>query len=188
MMTTVFDIDDETTAAEVASLLLDGKVGILPCDTIYGLSAIANEATADEIFQIKRRPQSKSLITLMSLEAAAASELDIPDDILSTWPAPLTAIVNGKDGATHAVRVPADSFIQRVLAISGPIWSTSVNFSGERSLVTFDDIYPVFNNIVSFIVRKKESKDSALPSTLIDCTVHPYRIIRQGAFDASALI
>lgn len=187
-MTTIFDIDDESTVEKVSVLLKQGRVGVLPCDTIYGLSAIANDAAAEEIFEIKRRPKSKNLITLMSLESAKESELDIPEDIVSIWPAPLTAIVNGRDGSTHAVRVPADSFIQKILSLSGPIWSTSVNFSGEKSLVTFDDIYPVFNNKVDFIVRRKESKESALPSTLIDCTVHPYRILRQGAYDASALI
>lgn len=188
MTTMVFNAEDRDTAEKVASLLSEGAVGVLPCDTIYGLSGIADEKSAARIYEIKRRPASKNLITLMSLDQIASSGLSVPDSVMQAWPAPLTAIVSGADGATHAVRVPADSFIQRVLSLSAPLWSTSVNFSGEKSLVTFDDIYPVFSGIVDFIVRKEDTHASSLPSTLIDCTVAPFRLIRQGAYDASSLI
>lgn len=188
MTTMIFNAEDRDTAAAVAALLAEGAVGVLPCDTIYGLSGIADETSAARIYEIKRRPASKNLITLMSMEQVASSDLAVPESVMNAWPAPLTAIVEGLDGATHAVRVPADSFIQQVLSLSAPLWSTSVNFSGERSLITFDDIFPVFNGAVDFIVRKEDTNASSLPSTLLDCTVRPFRVIRQGAYDASALI
>ena len=101
---------------------------------------------------------------------------------MDRWPAPLTAIVRDREsGLTHAVRVPSDSFIQEVLRISGPIYSTSVNFSGEKSLLTFEDILPVFESLVDFIV-KDPSVSGGMPSTLIDATSVPYRVLRQGAY------
>lgn len=188
MTTMIFDAADKKTPERVAVLLSAGAVGVLPCDTIYGLSGIADEKSAARIYEIKMRPASKNLITLMSLKQVSASGLIVPETVMKAWPAPLTAIVPDREGTTHAVRVPADDFIQKVLSLSAPLWSTSVNFSGEQSLVTFDDIFPVFDGLVDFIVRKEDTNASSLPSTLIDCSVSPFRLIRQGAYDASALI
>ena len=79
-------------AEEVGQRLSAGQVGILPCDTIYGLSAKVGEEWAERLYEIKKRPQSKSFIMLMTLEQVKASSLSVPDDILSRWPAPLTAV------------------------------------------------------------------------------------------------
>ena len=186
-MTTIFDINDGNTLKEVASLLKMGKVGVLPCDTIYGLSALANEKSEERIYEIKRRPKAKNFITLMTKEQAI-STFDIPKAIVNSWPAPLTAIVKGEDEKTHAIRVPNDNFILSLLEETGPLWSTSVNFSGSPSLLTFEEIYKTFSPLVDFIVRKEDILSSSLPSTIIDCTVHPFKLVRMGAFDASSLI
>ncbi len=168
-------------AYEVGERLKGGEVGIFPCDTIYGLCGRVSEETASRLYEIKRRPASKSFITLMSLEDLLSSSLTVPEDLLSRWPAPLTAILLDSDGSTKAVRVPSDPFVQSVIAVSGPIYSTSVNFSGEKSLLTFSDILPVFSSSVDFIVNDPETK-GGMASTLIDATVKPYKIIRQGSY------
>ena len=168
-------------AGEVGERLRRGEVGIFPCDTIYGLCGIVGEHIAERLYEIKRRPASKSFITLMSIENVKNSTLSVPQDILSRWPAPLTAILKESDGSTKAVRVPADPFVQSVIAISGPIYSTSVNFSGEKSLLTFEDILPVFSETVDFIVNDPDTK-GGMASTLIDATTYLYKIIRQGAY------
>lgn len=169
------------TAAEVGRRLSEGQVGIVPCDTIYGLCGRADEERAERIYQIKRRPHSKSFITLMTLSQVGEAGLAVPEDILSRWPAPLTAIVAGSDGTTHAVRVPSDPFLQKLLAVSGPIFSTSVNFSGEKSLLTFEDILPVFQDQVDFIVEAK-GMGGGMASTLVDATCAPFKVLRQGAY------
>ena len=84
------------------------------------------------------------------------------------------------EGGTIAVRVPDDGYLLSLLPVSGPIFSTSVNLSGESSLLTYDEIIPVFGESVDFIVRDIEAGGS-VASTLIDATVKPYKVIRQGA-------
>ena len=180
-MAVIIEKSEKGSAERVGELLSAGKVGVLPCDTIYGLSGCVSEENAERLYEIKRRPKSKSFITLMSMGDLAASSLIVPDDLMRRWPAPLTAILGDRDGNTHAVRVPDDSYIQRILGISGPIYSTSVNFSGEKSLLTFEDILPVFDSLVDFIV-KDPSVSGGMPSTLIDATSEPYRVLRQGAY------
>ena len=48
----------ERCAARAGGLLKEGKCGILPCDTIYGLSGIADRERAERLYEIKRRPLS----------------------------------------------------------------------------------------------------------------------------------
>ncbi len=186
-MSAVIVKKDVRDVRKVAEMLAAGMVGVFPCDTIYGLNAKADERMAERLYEIKRRPQNKSFITLMTVEQLKASTLVVPEDLLSVWPAPLTAILADGNGTTHAVRVPSDPYLAALLPLSGPLYSTSVNFSGEKSLLSFSDIRPVFADLVDFIVED-DLVAGGLPSTLIDCTKSPRKILRQGAFDASCLL
>ncbi len=171
----------ESISNNIGQRLLKGEVGIFPCDTIYGLCAKVSEENASRIYQIKKRPENKSFIQLMDKRQIEQQGLVVPEDIISLWPAPFTAIVYDKSGSTVALRVPNDSFILSILPISGPIYSTSVNFSGSPSLQDPEDIINSFSSLVDFIVVKKDL-EKGLSSTLIDVTKKPYRIIRQGAY------
>lgn len=185
MKTMIFDINDDIDV--LIDALLHKKVGAMPCDTIYGLSAIANEETADRIFELKKRPQNKNLITLTDF-GHLDSGLIVPEVLHDIWPAPLTAILARKDGGkTVAVRIPSDPFILEVVKSVGPIWSTSCNISGQPSLNSFDEIVKVFGGEADFIV-KKEMRAGGMASTLVDFTSSPCRVLRQGAFDFSPFI
>lgn len=180
--------NDASSLDEVVRMLKSGCVGVIPADTIYGLSACAHSRSAERIYEIKERPQNKSLITLASLEWLEGSGLEVPSVLYSHWPCPLTAILRAVDGTTHAVRVPDDAYIQAIVAAVGPIWSTSVNISGQASLSRAEDIERVFAGKIDFLVRKRDEEEAGLPSTLVDCTSKPFRVLRQGVYDASALL
>lgn len=172
---------DDSKASEIGLRLKSGEVGIFPCDTIYGICATSSEENSERIYQIKKRPQNKSFITLMTKKQLIQSDLIVPDDLLELWPAAFTAILANKDGVTTAVRVPSDKFLLSLMEFSGPIFSTSVNISGEPSLQNSDDIIRTFSDSVDFILEKKNLVPG-MSSTLIDATKRPYRIIRQGAY------
>lgn len=165
----------------IAERLKRGEVGIFPCDTIYGICACVCEESAERIYEIKHRPQSKSFIELMTKSDIDRRGLMVDEELLSRWPAPFTAIVKNSEGSTTAVRVPSDEFLQGLLKLTGPIYSTSVNYSGEMSLLTFDDILPVFEDSVDFIVRHP-SLVPGQSSTLINAIEKPYKVIRQGKY------
>ncbi len=167
---------------EVAERLKAGEICALPCDTIYGISSIVTPSCAERIYEIKERPQSKSFIVLMTRDQVEKSGLIVPEDILALWPCSLTAVLSSPDGGTTAVRVPSDSFLQALLPLSGPIYSTSVNISGSASLLTYSEIEKVFGGRLDFIV-KDENIRGGMSSTLVDATKKPYRIIRQGSYE-----
>ena len=175
------------TLDTISSIIRDGGVAILPCDTIYGLCA-AYGIGEKPLMEIKGRERNKAFLVLATLEQAKMLCTDIPEDILASWPAALTVILNAKDGGTIAVRVPNDSFLQSVLNQTGcPIYSTSVNISGEQSLTSFSAICRRFESLVDVVVRGDENQ-GRVPSTLIDATIKPYRLVRQGLYDANALL
>ncbi len=173
---------------QVAQLLNEGCVGVIPADTIYGISSRADSSGAARIYEVKRRPASKNLIMLASLDWIERSGFEVPEVLYDIWPAPLTAILRAPDGSTQAIRVPADDFIQSLTAVCGPIWSTSCNISGMPSLTRAEDIRKTFGISLDFIVEKRREDAGGLPSTLVDFTSGGCRILRQGAYDASHLI
>ena len=172
----------EDNIGVVAERLKKGEICAVPCDTIYGLSGIVTPHCSERIYEIKERPKSKSFIVLMTKEQVRNSSLIVPDDILSLWPCPLTAILASPDGTTTAVRVPSDSYLQALLPLTGPIYSTSVNVSGSQSLIMFDEIEKAFGDKLDFIV-KDENVRGGMSSTMVDATKKPYRIIRQGSYE-----
>lgn len=186
MMTSIL-FKERLQADELAARLCTAEVGIFPVDTIYGIQALANEEGAEALYELKKRPKSKNFITLMTLEDLRKSDLIVPEELYAIWPAPLTCILADSTGKTHAVRVPTDPFLYEVLSYSGPIYSTSVNISGEPTLLTFDDISPVFDGKVNYILNT-EIKEPGRPSTLVDMTKTPHVLLRQGDYDAAALL
>ena len=67
MKTMIFDFD-ERNIEKISQLLAEDKVGAIPCDTIYGFCATSNNSTREKIYELKKRPQNKNLITLMNKE------------------------------------------------------------------------------------------------------------------------
>ncbi len=185
--TLVVDRADTSAIETTVGVLRHGGLAVLPCDTIYGLSGLV-DISETRLRNVKRRPETKPFILLATF--AMAREIcqgKLPDGLEETWPAPLTAILRDKKGGTTAVRVPADPFLQGVLEGCGrPIYSTSVNTSGEPPLLTFDGILEEFGGKVELMVRGPADQGTRA-STLIDCTKSPYAVLRQGAFDASWL-
>lgn len=189
------------SAQKAAKILLDGKIAVLPTDTVYGFSALAisgAEGTEGprksgldlKIDQIKKSPESKPLIELISdpLDIYKYTDQEIPSKLLQKWPGALTLLVKnnawykaltGRDAT--AFRCPGDEWLRRVIGLcGGPIYSTSVNFSGKPVLETEEDILRDFGGVVDLFVLDGDKKN-ALPSTLVSLLDGEPKVIRQGA-------
>ena len=192
---------DPASADAAAAVLLAGKIAILPTDTVYGFSAVAfsgvdgakgqQKSGLDlKIDQIKKSPESKPLIELISdpLDIYKYTDQEIPSKLLQKWPGALTLLVKnnawykaltGRDAT--AFRCPGDEWLRSVIGLcGGPIYSTSVNFSGKPVLETEEDILRDFGGVVDLFVRDGDKKN-ALPSTLVSLLDGEPKVIRQGA-------
>ena len=134
--------------------MADGRLVILPTETVYGLAAdAANPAAVAAIFEAKGRPRFNPLIAhVADLEAAArVAVLDERAMKLAHafWPGPLTIVAPFREGVcdlaragldTVAVRVPRHPLARAVLAdFGGPVVAPSANRSGRPSPTTYAD-------------------------------------------------
>ena len=190
---------EKESAQAAASVLLEGKVAVLPTDTVYGFSALALVPGADgpkksgldlKIDQIKKSPESKPLIELISepSDIRKYTDQEIPSKIMEKWPGALTGLVKNNDWykaltgrEATAFRCPGDEWLRQVISLcGGPIYSTSVNFSGKPVLETEAEISRDFGARVGLFVCDGDKKN-ALPSTLISLLDGEPKVIRQGA-------
>jgi L-threonylcarbamoyladenylate synthase len=61
-----------------------------------------------------------------------------------------------------------------------PIVGTSANFSGEKTPFTLEGLDKALIKLVDFVLEGK-TKGGGLASTVVDCTITPWKIIRQGS-------
>ncbi len=169
------------SAETAARFLSDGKLVIIPTDTIYGFSAIAPSGAA-RIFKAKGRDEGKPFIQLIARpeDISLYAETRKFTRLLSLWPGPVTVIVNVNSGGTVAFRCPGDAWLRKVIELTGsPIFSTSVNRAGESALGAIDEIVSEFGDVADLIVGSGDLV-SGKASTIVDASGPALRIIRQG--------
>jgi len=141
---------DDAGIALAAALLRAGATVALPTETVYGLAARADDATAvAAIYRAKGRPDFNPLIVHVP-GIAAARALAMLDEqaeqvAQAFWPGPLTLVLPLRPGAaiapavtaglpTIALRCPAHPLMRAVLEESGlPLAAPSANRSGAVS-------------------------------------------------------
>jgi L-threonylcarbamoyladenylate synthase len=174
-------------AADPASfdLLVDalrsGRAAIAPGDTMYGLVGIVPTAEG-ELRRLKGRGDDKPFLLLLRDESWLSRVTDetLPPRLARHWPGPLTVVLRARAGGTVAVRVPALPFLVRLLgAVDAPLYSTSVNRAGSPPLTKVDEMCREFEDAVALVYDGGDAPPGP-PSTLVDATTRPCRILRQG--------
>ena len=163
-------------------VLKNGGVVIIPTDTVYGFSGSVACATDNRIRKIKGREETKPFIQLIARpeDLQLYTNDTVPPELLSKWPGALTIIVNNKQGGTTAYRCPGDEWLREVIKeCSAPIYSTSVNRSGQPVLDEEAAIINEFTNEVDLIIKDGDKK-GAKPSTLVSVVDGSIKILRQG--------
>ena len=169
------------SAETAARFLSDGKLLILPTDTIYGFST-AVPSGSSAIVKAKGRDEGKPFIQLIASPGDIERYADTRDisRLVSLWPGPVTIIVNAYSGGTVAFRCPGDEWLRKVISMTGsPVFSTSVNRAGERALGRIGEIVSEFGNVADLIVDSGDLL-SGMASTIVDASGSQPRIIRQG--------
>ena len=176
---------------EIAHLLRDGKVVLLPTDTIYGLHTVAtDEAAVARIAEMKGREDEKPFIVLASsidqlAEIGIEADVDLLRRLNNIWPAPLTAILPlrqqiaaSRGASSLAVRIPALAWLRDLMTRTGPLVSTSANRSGEPPVespsLLSSDLQERVDAVIDGGPRTGE------PSAILDLTGTEPRFIREG--------
>jgi L-threonylcarbamoyladenylate synthase len=194
---------DEEKLAEAVRILREGGVVAFPTETFYGLGADArNEAAVEKIFRIKgrnfRNPLSvivandREVILLVEEIPAAAKVL-----MKTFWPGPLTLIFRAATsvssrltGGTGKIGIRVSSHpIARFLAagLAGPLTATSANLSGGPECSSADAVIRALGELPGSVIDGGETPGGA-GSTILDVTVFPPRILREGAIPRSLIL
>ena len=189
-------------AAQAASLLRQGKLVAVPTETVYGLAADATQERAVQAnYDAKGRPEAKPLNVLVDGMAMAETVCrDIPEDAYKLaeafWPGPLTMILWGNGalppivpagGATQGVRCPDHPDTLAVIKKLGrPLACPSANLSGQPSPKSADEVLAQLGGRIDAVLDGGPCT-VGVESTILDLTVTPYRILRQGGLSREAI-
>jgi len=175
--------DSEPRVAErLARLLAAGGVAIMPCDTIYGIVGAVPESEA-RIRGLKGRAE-KSFLQLIGGAGwlARFGALTLPEALAGYWPGPLT-IIFPVAGGSVALRVPSDPLLRDLLErLDRPLYSTSVNRSGQPALWRVAEILEQFEAAVDLVVDAGDLPGRQA-STIVDVGRHPFQVLRQGSLE-----
>lgn len=191
------DPDPEVLAA-AARRLLEGGIVAAPSDTVYGYLALPRSAEARErLGRLKGRP-GPFLVLVTAWEEARSWTRGVPDRtweaLDAVWPGPVTVILPtdpampGSENGGIGLRMPDSPFLTALLAAVGePLFSTSANRPGESAPLTAQEAAAACGG-EAVLVLDGGPAASREPSTVVDLTVHPPRIVRAGRGDASPLL
>jgi L-threonylcarbamoyladenylate synthase len=182
--------------------LLEGGLVAFPTDTLYGLAAAAsNDRAVRRLFEVKGRPPDRPLpILIESIDGADVIATDIPPVarrlMEAFWPGGLTLVLRRHPrfrslalagGETVAVRVPDHVVALELLRRLGePITGTSANLSGRPGPTTAEEVRRQLGDRVD-VIADGGPCPGGIESTVIDCTVDPPRLLREGAVPATLL-
>lgn len=171
----------EGKTRQIADILANKGLVIMPCDTIYGIVGIAPESE-NIIRELKGRNETKPFLLLIRKEwISRFTKIEIDKYFLDLWPGPLTLIVPGLKEKRLALRVPDDERLQNILSmLKEPLFSTSVNISGYESLYKSCDIEKEFGSEIDLFVDEGDLA-GGIPSTIVDISKKPYSLLREGA-------
>jgi L-threonylcarbamoyladenylate synthase len=164
-------------------VLREGGVILYPTDTVWGLGCDATDPKAvANVFQIKRRKDSKSLIVLVNglamLERYVKEIPEVAGQILEVSDKPITIIypkgknlaagVYSEDGSV-GIRVASDNFCNDLITrFRKPVVSTSANISGSPSPQNFSEIEKGIIESAGYTVRFRQSDNKKYkPSSII---------------------
>ena len=180
-----------------ARLIVKGEVIVCPTDTGYALAANALNAKAVvKVFNLKGRAYSNPIhVAVSSMEAAGKySHLNKTAEHLarSFLPGALTLVLPKKEIIpsllvagldTIGIRIPDNRVILDLAAMTNlPITATSANISGQPTPYSTQEVVHQLGEAIENVALILDQ--GPLPahelSTIVDLTVSPPQLIRQG--------
>lgn len=188
----------DITDPELAQLIKNGAVGVIPTDTVYGLVAQASNPDAIAAhYSVKNRELAPGTMIGPSVQSFAV--LGFPqtqlDKVAHYWPAPLSVVLDATNVSEYLkhkrpalpVRIPANASLLRLLEQTGPLMTTSANHPGEPTSTTVQEAVDYFGDTIDFYV---DGGDLGVrpPSTIVGFDENNNIVVyREGAFPLSAL-
>lgn len=180
------------TLREAVEALDEGRLVVLPTDTVYGIAARFDApGGVRAVFEAKGRSVDKPLPVLGSdLEALRrVASFDVRAEALAArfWPGPLTLVLprapdfevdlGGSATDSVAVRVPRNDVAVELLRQAGPLAVSSANRSDQSPAVTVEEARTALGESVAVFIDGGVM--GGRPSTIVSL-LDDLRMIREG--------
>lgn len=181
---------------QIVQLLREGKIGVMPTDTIYGIVGSAlNPQTVEEIYTLRKRDTTKPLIVLISsLDDLKKFDITLSPEqkeyLKKIWPNPVSVILpcpKEKFAYLHrskkslAFRLPKNGMLVQILKEAGPMVAPSANLEKEKSAETIEQAKKYFGKKMAFYLDG--GRIQSKPSTIVQLYEDGKRIIlRKGSY------
>lgn len=178
-----------------SEILKNSGIIAYPTESFYALGVLATDEVAiKKLYTIKKRQAEKPLpIIIGDINSLASIVKAIPaqaEDLINRyWPGPLTLIFDSQDNIPDlltgdkkklAVRIPGESVaLHLARALGLPFTSTSANTAGQPPAEEIDSIIKYFGDKIDLIIDAGKAPGGK-PSTIIDVTVTPPKVLREG--------
>lgn len=183
---------------DAAKIVSAGGVIAFRTDTFYGLGADPfNAAAVAKVRELKGREENKPILLLLSDTSLAdhfiADRSEAFEEVARKfWPGPLTIVgvavsalpseITAGTG-TVGVRVPAEDNVRDLVrACGGALTATSANPSGREPARSADEVRDYFPEGIDLVIDSGEVTATE-PSTVLDITTVPPRVVRRGAIN-----
>ena len=206
MQTQIINIDpqkiDIKKIKECAEILKNGGLVAFPTETVYGLGAVATDASAaKKIYAAKGRPSDNPLIIHIAEPTDAeryAYTCPLYYKLANAFmPGPLTVILPKKDTVpsevtgglnTVALRCPAHPIAKALIAEADvAIAAPSANLSGSPSPTEGQHVIDDMNGRIEAIINGG-SAEIGLESTIVKIDGDALTLLRPGAITRDALL
>ncbi|WP_298889096.1 L-threonylcarbamoyladenylate synthase [uncultured Serinicoccus sp.] len=191
----------EDALARAAAVVREGKVVVLPTDTVYGVGADAFDVVAVAmVLAAKHRGREMPppvLVPNPRTVDGLATDVPMYARILMRhfWPGPLTLVLRaqpslqwdlGETNGTVALRMPDDELALELLAEVGPLAVTSANVTGQPAATTAQEALDQLGGAVAAYLDGGP-RTGGQPSTILDCTGEEPVVLRLGALGSEEI-
>lgn len=188
---------NDKTIQQVVDVLRKGGIIIYPTDTVYGLGCdISNQKAIERICKIKGIKPEKANFSFVCYDLSHIADYTRPINnetyriLKKALPGPFTFIFNANKNVpkllssnkkTVGIRVPDNNIARCIVKMLGnPIISTSIHDDDEIIEYSTDPelIHEKYEDLVDLVIDGGYGDNE--PSTIIDCSMGEFDIIRQG--------
>ncbi len=175
---------DISNIIKIKNTLDNNNVVAIPTDTIFGLATNLN--SYNKIIELKKRDNKPLVIMCSSFEEMTEIieiDINLHKTLKNFIPGAITIVGKtlkdkykiNKGFETTGVRVPSHPSLLKVLKVTGPLVVSSANISGEKETYCEDDVYSVFNDMVSLYVGNDQQLSMEASTVININTLEVYR-------------
>ncbi|MER1997664.1 MAG: L-threonylcarbamoyladenylate synthase [Arthrobacter sp.] len=208
-MTTSFDCSDTNARsaglAAAQQAIANRQCIVLPTDTVYGIGADAfsPQAVATLLAAKGRGRSMPPPVLVPRLQTMDGLAVDVMPEARALaeafWPGGLTLIFHaqpsltwdlGDTKGTVALRMPDDEVALDLLALTGPMAVSSANRTGHPAAQTAAEAQAQLAESVEVYLEagpRPAEGSEGIPSTIVDATDFPLRVVRDGAVSLEQL-